>query len=335
MTGTHGGSLTTPCLHDFVQSYTLLQADGEIISVDRDTEPTIFSALAPSMGVFGIVVELKLRCTKVQYLEASMTALHVDKMIPRFNEIMETNKYCRVIIYPSIKQATIWTANPVEKGEAVARGAYKSDTYVNFRNENEKSLLQQFLVHSNKNDFDEADECLHQVLQSQLKRLAHYEARYNHVLCLERNNGIPHADIEFAFDNNDSTAVLETVRDYCNSKRVPYYNFEIRTTKKDDAMLSCCHSRDTMWIDFQAKSDVSAEFFGEMQDLLSPFGFRKHWAKGMDHSKLDYLLQQFPKLTDWMLLVHKMDPDGKFRNDHFKVWFKKTTEALNRKKEMA
>mmetsp|Transcript_5767 Transcript_5767/g.8388 ORF Transcript_5767/g.8388 Transcript_5767/m.8388 type:complete len:81 (+) Transcript_5767:664-906(+) len=69
------------------------------------------------MGVFGIVVELKLRGTEVQYLEASMTALPVHEMIPRFDDIMKANKYCRVIIYPSIKQATVWTANPVEKGE--------------------------------------------------------------------------------------------------------------------------------------------------------------------------------------------------------------------------
>lgn len=61
MTGTHGGSLTTPSLHDFVESYTLVKANGDFLTVDRDTEPKLFSAMAPCMGVFGVVVEVKVR----------------------------------------------------------------------------------------------------------------------------------------------------------------------------------------------------------------------------------------------------------------------------------
>lgn len=59
MTGTHGGSLTTPSMHTFVDSYTLVKANGEFKTVDRESDPKLFSAMAPCMGVFGVVVEAK------------------------------------------------------------------------------------------------------------------------------------------------------------------------------------------------------------------------------------------------------------------------------------
>ena len=154
---------------------------------------------------------------------------------------------------------------------------------------------------------------------------------YNHVICKERNHGIPHADIEFAMDFNDTEKILTTVREWylAERHRVPYYNFEIRTTKQDSAMMSCCYGRDTLFIDFQAKSTVSAEFFKEMEDLLTPFGYRKHWAKGMCHSNPGYIIQQFPNVADFIDLIGQFDPEGKFRNEHIDLWYKKIKEKLN------
>ena len=172
-----------------------------------------------------------------------------------------------------------------------------------------------------------ADRVLDSVVQSQSTRLSHYVGQYNHVLCLERNNGIPHADIEFNFDYNKFADVLENVFKYHEHKRIPYYNYEIRTTKRDDAILSCCQGRDAMWIDFQAKADVAPEFFGAMETRLKPIGFRKHWAKGLDNTDPTYLVQQFPRVTEFIKLMKTYDPEGKFRNAQAESWFE-TMDSL-------
>mmetsp|Transcript_21764 Transcript_21764/g.60451 ORF Transcript_21764/g.60451 Transcript_21764/m.60451 type:complete len:192 (-) Transcript_21764:2497-3072(-) len=141
-----------------------------------------------------------------------------------------------------------------------------------------------------------ADDVLHPVLHSQLERMRHRVGQYNHVLCKERNNGIPHVDTDFNFDFEKNKEVIRALHHYCDNYRVPYYNFDIRTTKRDNAMLSCCQGRDAMWIDFQAKADVSREFFGEMEDLLRPIGFRKYWwAKGMHNTNPEYVYRHFKR----------------------------------------
>jgi len=158
-----------------------------------------------------------------------------------------------------------------------------------------------------------------------------FSGAYNHVLCKERNHGIPHADIEFGFDYAKAEQVLTTVREWylMEGNRMPYYNFEIRTTKQDDAMMSCCNGRDTLFIDFQAKASVGIDFFKQMEDLLKPFGYRKHWAKGMCHSNPEYIIQQFPNVGQFVELVGTFDPDGKFRNIHIQLWYQAIKDTLS------
>jgi len=194
MTGTHGGGLTIPSLHDFVRSYTIVLPDGALKRVDKETSPTLFRAMAPSMGLFGAVVEMEMAVVPLEILEAQMISIPVDDVIQCFDSLMKTNKYARVVVYPTIKKATIWTANPVASREAaVANGASNNSGYTNFRNDEEKAMLESFLDLCNGNEFEEADRVLERVLESQIQRLKHYVGQYNHVLCLERNNGIPHA----------------------------------------------------------------------------------------------------------------------------------------------
>ena len=46
MTGTHGGALTIPSLHDFVRSYTLVKPNGDIMKVTYDDlDPNLFHAM--------------------------------------------------------------------------------------------------------------------------------------------------------------------------------------------------------------------------------------------------------------------------------------------------
>jgi len=323
MTGTHGGALTIPSLHAFVTSYTTVLPDGKITTITKTSDPTLFSAMAPSMGVFGAVVEMEIQCVPLQILEARMEVIQFEDLTEVFETIMQSNKYARVVVYPSINKATIWTANPVlSRKDAIERGAVNSPGYTNFRDENEMEMLKKYLLHCEKNEYDKADNLLHHVLKSQMKRLNHYVGQYNHVLCKERSNGIPHADIEFNFDFRKNKEVIKKVKSYCDKNRVPYYNFELRTTKQDNAMLSCCQGRDAMWIDFQAKANVSREFFGAVETLLKPIGFRKHWAKGMDNTNPEYVLSQFPDVKKFLSLMKEVDPGGKFRNTQSEGWFR-------------
>lgn len=275
-----------------------------------------------------------MQCVPLQMLEARLKVITFDELASEsvFEDLMKENKYARVVVYPSINQATVWYANPISKEEvdkAIEDGAVDSTGgYMNFRDENEKAWLEQFVILDKMKKYEEADILLYKVLESQQSRLGRYVGRYNHILCKERNNGIPHADIEFNFDFKRNLDVLRLVRKYCNQNRMPYYNFEMRTTRQDDAMLSCCNSRDAMWIDFQAKAADSSAFFATIEAVLKPIGFRKHWAKGLGNTDPSYVITQFPMMGKFVKLMEELDPEGKFRNVEGELWYQEMSELV-------
>jgi len=109
--------------------------------------------------------------------------------------------------------------------------------------------------------------------------------------------------------------------DFFKDRRVPYYNYEIRSTAKDDNLISCCNGRNTLWIDFQAKASHCESYFKEIETLFSPFSFRKHWAKGVGG-----IIGHHPKLTEFTSLIPKYDPTGKFQNKHVDSFVHKVNE---------
>ena len=298
MTATHGGSLTTPSLHDFVESYTLIKANGEVMTVTREDDPNLFSAMAPSVGVFGVVTECTFCLVKLQYLEAQIKSMPFQDVIPMFKDIMQNNKYARIVVYPSIDMATVWRANPVpKKDDGAARGAVTSINYINFRDEYGKTRLEKFLVHQERAEYDKGDNLLHKVMDSQLKRLNRYEGVVLKVFELDvaMCHNLTGFELDVAMCHNLTVFVClclsasQVRRTTCCARnettvspmltssldlitqrrsrflrewylmegnRMPYYNFEIRITKQDDAMMSCCNGRDTLFIDFQAKAST-------------------------------------------------------------------------------
>ena len=89
-----------------------------------------------------------------------MEAMSFDDLTKLFAEGMKTNKSARVVVYTSVMQATVWTANPVQKGEAPARGAMKSKGYMNFCDKKEKAWLDHYILICNKKSYKEADQLL-------------------------------------------------------------------------------------------------------------------------------------------------------------------------------
>jgi len=209
---------------------------------------------------------------------------------------------------------------------------------VNFRDDNEKSWLMQYqnLIKS-KSSYDEADAVLEKVVKSQLKRLAYYEGQYNHVLALEKNNGIPVAQLEFAFDFSEAENVLRIIQSYYESNRMPHYSFEITASMKDDALLSCSsgHDKYTLWVCFQAKTNIAAKFFLDVEKLFTPGGYRKHWGNGgLEYPSREYMESCFSthEIDQFVSVMTDFDPDGKFRNTQLTNLLEKNAKRVSQAK---
>jgi D-arabinono-1,4-lactone oxidase len=62
-TGSAGGSLQFSA-NDNLQAFRVIDGTGEIFEVDRDSDPDLFGAFAPNMGLLGVISKITLQCVE-------------------------------------------------------------------------------------------------------------------------------------------------------------------------------------------------------------------------------------------------------------------------------
>src|SRR5216684_3180692 len=91
---------------------------------------------------------------------------------------------------------------------------------------------------------------------------------------------------------------------------------EIRTIAADNFWMSPCYKQDSVTIHFTLKQDWPAvsKLLPVIEKELAPFQARPHWGKLFTMSPLQ-LHSSYKKLPEFIALIKKFDPQGKFRND--------------------
>lgn len=91
---------------------------------------------------------------------------------------------------------------------------------------------------------------------------------------------------------------------------------EIRTIAADKLWMSPCYQQDSVTIHFTWKPDWPAvkQLLPAIEEALAPFNPRPHWGKLFTMPAAE-LRSRYAKLSDFIQLSKKYDPQGKFRND--------------------
>jgi xylitol oxidase len=110
----------------------------------------------------------------------------------------------------------------------------------------------------------------------------------------------------------EAIRAVETLKD----KITPHLLItELRSISKDDLWMSTAYGRDSLAIHFTWKphgKEVAA-LIPQIEAKLKPFGYRPHWAKLFTASPA-HMAAVYPKLPEFLKLMRKYDPKGKFRS---------------------
>lgn len=102
-----------------------------------------------------------------------------------------------------------------------------------------------------------------------------------------------------------------------NEKISPHlFITEIRTIAADELWMSPCYHQNSVTIHFTFKQETDAvmNLLPMIEEQLSPFNVKPHWAKLFTISP-QVLQSRYSKLADFKQLVTEYDPNGKFRNE--------------------
>jgi xylitol oxidase len=97
---------------------------------------------------------------------------------------------------------------------------------------------------------------------------------------------------------------------------------EIRTMAADDLWLSMAYQRDTVGFHFTWIKDEAAvaPVVSALEEVLAPFGARPHWGKVFSSSP-ETIAGLYPRYDDFVALLGRYDPEGKFRNEFMDRYF--------------
>jgi len=297
-TATHGSGITLGNLATRVVAMEIVTPSGEMINIDRSNPD--FHGLVVGLGAIGIITKVTLEVEKTfQVKQDVFQELPLSSLEKHFDEIMSSGY--------SVSLFTNWLDQKI------------SQVWIKRRTDNNLAAL--------GNDFfgaKAATRNLHPIVEMSAEnctdqmgvpgpwynRLPHFKMGFT-------PSGGKELQSEFFVPRGnavDSILALEKKKELINPHLLIS---EIRTIAADNLWMSPCYQQDSVAIHFTWKQepDEVGKLIPMIESELAPYKVRPHWGKlfSLNPATIHERYERFP---DFLALVQKYDPDGKFRNEY-------------------
>ena len=297
-TATHGSGVALGNLATQVVDMEMVKPNGETVNIDK-SNPDFFG-LVVGLGAIGIVTKIALEVQKTFHVRQDVfRELPLASMQEHFDEIMSSGY--------SVSLFTNWLDQKI------------SQVWIKRRMDREvKDLGNDFYgakaATKNLHPIAEmsAENCTEQmgVPGPWYARLPHFKMGFTPSGGKELQSEffVPHANAV------DAILALEKKKDLINPQLLIS---EIRTIAADELWMSPCYQQDSVAIHFTWKQnpDEVSKLIPMIEDELAPYKVKPHWGK-LFSVKPARLHERYEKFADFLALIKKYDPEGKFRNHY-------------------
>jgi len=298
-TATHGSGETNGNLATAVRAMEIVDANGELVALSRDTHAGDFDGMVVSLGALGVVTSLTLDVVPAFDVRQDVYEnLTLESVAENFDAIQASAYSVSLFTdWTRDRFTQLWLKRRVDPGQSV-------DTPESFFGAT-RALADVHPIAGIS-----AESCTAQMGEpgAWCDRLPHFRMAFTpssgdelqSEYFVAREHGVAAIEAIMALGKHVSPLLLVT---------------EIRTIAADALWMSPCYSRDSVALHFTWKSEWPAvsELLPRIEHALEPFDARPHWGKlfTMPASRVE---SSFHRLPDFRRLLEIHDPDGKFRN---------------------
>ncbi len=116
-TATHGTGRTLGSLSTFARAYRLVMADGSVVECDADHEPDLFQAQRVSLGMLGVMSQVRLEVAPAFRLREVVRREPLGKILEAWDELAERHLHVEFFVFHYGYKAMLKILEPVEEGD--------------------------------------------------------------------------------------------------------------------------------------------------------------------------------------------------------------------------
>lgn len=309
-TGTHGTGLRFGGISTSIVGAQIVTGEGQILTVDEQTNPELLPAVALGLGALGVVVTVTLQCVPRFLLHAEEAPAGLDEVLDGWEDRVRGTDHFEFFWFPHT--ASVRT---------------KSNTRLPFDGPREPlSRTAKFIDEELANNAafgvctmigalaPRTVPKLNRLIESVSSRRS-YADESHRVLITSRR--VHFREMEYAVPLEAvPSAVRELGRLIEREGFRVSFPVEVRAAEADDLMLSTAYGRESGYVAvhrFWRERDTV--YFREAEAILAAHDGRPHWGK-MHTLRASELARRYPRFDDFLAARDRIDPDRIFTNPY-------------------
>jgi FAD/FMN-containing dehydrogenase len=279
-TGTHGTGSRFGSLSTQVTALRLTLASGEIITCSETEEPATFKAAQLSLGLLGIVSQVRLRVVPAYRLLERTWVEGVERCLAEFDSLDQSNRHVEFFWVPATDTCALKTLNSTDDEP---RGIAPGDLAP-------PGTIERYVL-------PERVDWSHRIFPSERRVL------FN--------------EMEFAVPYASGRECFAEIRELMLGKhRDVRWSVEYRTQKADEVYLSPAYQRKVVTISVHQAAELPYQsFFNDVETIFRNHQGRPHWGKLHSHAAKE-LRALYPKWDSFQAIRERLDPDQRFLNSY-------------------
>ncbi|RAS18489.1 D-arabinono-1,4-lactone oxidase [Ensifer adhaerens] len=289
-TGTHGTGARLGNMASQIVGMRLVQPDGSILVVD-ETTPDLLEAARVSVGMLGVISEITLQAMESYNLHEKLWRCTFDEMIEQHDEFAAKHRHF----------GFFWCPVPE------SRHCYCLPDTASVSTTDKTSDVCEMKV------IDITEEA---PMERGFEKIAYSSEIYP----IEY---VPNFhELEYAVPVAHGKEAVKAVRKLMLEKHPTcIYPIEYRFTAGDTGWISPFFEQDSITLSVSGEPGTDYwEYLKDVDTILRQYGSRPHWGK-LHFLGAEDVTALYPRAGDFRALRAKVDPEGRFLNDHLQQLF--------------
>ncbi|CAN7262925.1 FAD-binding protein [Pararhizobium sp. LjRoot255] len=289
-TGTHGTGLKLGNMASQIVGMRLVQPDGGILVID-DSQPDMLNAARVSLGMLGVISEITLQVMESYNLHEKLWRCTFDECMEQHDDLAANHRHF----------GFFWCPVPESRHCYCLPDTSSVSTTTSLSDVCEMKTI-------DITDRPPTESAFEKIAYSSEIYPIEYVPNFH--------------ELEYAVPVKYGKQACMEVRKLMLEKHPTcIYPIEYRFTAGDGGWISPFFEQDSITLSVSGEPGTDYwNYLKDVDDILRQFGSRPHWGK-LHFLRAEDVTALYPRARDFKALRNKLDPEGRFLNDHLRQLF--------------